>query len=643
MKRFILLISLLLFISWPSEAAAKTERLIVFNEGILNELSSPTLYKGQIQLKPLNDQTVLATFPQSTQQSFTTLENILLQSPFIQSVEHDELRFIDEQIATFEESIPTQQWWVDSLEMPTVWNYGKQYATNEVTIAVIDSGVSRKHPDLQSERILPGYDFVTGTAVQTDPNGHGTAIVGLLQGTSNPHYGVQSLLHEYPVNVLPLRTMNEKGITSISSIIRAINYAIQENVDVINLSLGGSSPIQAEQLAIEKALNHGILVVASAGNDALKGNPMNYPAAYPGVIAVGSTTPQGKRAPFSNIHSYVDFVAPGTQLLTTNLQEGYSLRQGTSFSTPFVSALVSMIRTIDPKTTQDVIYDTLKQTARPLSLDIPSKEYGHGEIRFVETLQPFIYELPKVVWSSDEWQLPIQTAPTWKQIDDQHYAILLEVGESINFRDTMSPATTDSPIVSINGQLLHANAVGSARITLYQLYGPTKTIDVKVTESRKHTIAGFTKDKATWQSSSIERASVHPDGLIHLTRPGDVQISVETEGKTRSMNQQITGEGIQTLTTPHEIRRPKSNIDQLTILFNEPVTETFVKEAISLSTDERNEHPWTDVSFVIDNKRVHIYPKTTWPNTPLFIHVNEQTLHQKVLSNPRTVYFQVQQ
>lgn len=643
MKRFIVFTVFLLLLTTQEDALAKTERLIVFKEGILEHLTPSSLYNDNIQLQRLNDQTVIATFNDSSAKDFANNYTILYQSPFVESIERDDIRTIDESIPPLpNDPLQNEQWWVEHLNMKDVWSLGQRYATEKATIAVIDSGVNRQHPDLQNNKILPGFDFITNQPVDIDLNGHGTAIISLLQATTNNEEGLSSLLHEYPVNVLPLRIMDEKGITKISSIVKAIDFAIQEEVDVINLSLGGAMPSEAERIAVQKAIDHGIIVVASAGNDALKGNPMNYPAAYPDVIGVGAITPNNQRAPFSNFHDYVDFVAPGTNLIVADTKKSYKTQQGTSFSTPFVSALASMIRSIDAHATKDVIYQTLQQTAHPLSAQIPSKEYGYGAIQFVDALQTFTERLPKVIWSADKWQLPIKEETKWLELDEHHYAILLEVGESINFRETMTLTTNQSPIITINGQQLRANAVGTTRFNLYQWNGPTKTIDVKVTENRQHTLAGFTKEKATWEVTPTERASLHPEGLIHLARPGDVEVHVQTEGKTQTFNKRISGQGLPTDKMPHEIRRPKHSKDGLTILFNEDIDETFVKTSIELSTDERNEHPWNDVDVTLKGKKVFITPKKQWPNTPIFIHVHDATLNDQTLHNPKTSYFQIQ-
>lgn len=640
MKRFIVFIVFLLVLTIQEDASAKTERLIVFEEGILEHITSSSLYNDQIHLQRLDDQIALATFDDSLQQTFTTCDTVLRQSPFIHTVEIDQTRSIDESVFSHpNDQLAAEQWWIDRLNMPEVWAIGQHYAKQEAKIAVIDSGVNRQHPDLQDARILPGFDFITNTSADVDLNGHGTAIIGLLRATTNNGEGISSLLHEYPVNILPLRIMDEKGITKISSIVQAIDFAINDEVDVINLSLGGAMPSEAEKIAVQKAIDKGIIVVASAGNDAMKGNPMNYPAAYPNVIGVGALTPDNQRAPFSNVHNYVDFIAPGTKLLTTDKQQGYTTLQGTSFSTPFVSALASMIRSIDASATRDMIYQTLQQTAQPLSDEVPSKEYGYGAVQFVEALQTFSQNLPTVIWSTDNWQLPIEAETKWLELDEHHYAILLEVGETVNFRETMTLTTNQSPIITINGQQLRANAVGSTRFKLYQLNGPTKTIDVKVTENRQHTLAGFTKEDASWQVTPTEKASLHPEGLIHLARPGNVQVQVQAEGKSQQFNKQISGQGLPADDMPHEILRPKHSKDQLTLLFNEDIDETFVKKCIELSTDEWNEHPWDHVDMTLKDKKVFITPKKQWPDTPIFIHVHDATLNDKPLNNPQIFYF----
>lgn len=643
MKRYIYFIVLIIFFSLFDNVSAKSERLIIFEEGVIEKLSSPSLYHEKIQLQPLNEKVAIAELNKLPEHTLNTCEKILHQSPFVKTVELNFERSIDNsEFIQMNDPLSSQQWWISNLNMSKVWAIGQKYGRYETTIAVIDSGVNRNHPDLQNKRILPGYDFVTNTAVKTDLNGHGTSIIGLLHATTNNNEGISGLLHKYPVNILPLRVMDQKGTTKVSSIVQAIDFAIQKKVDVINLSLGGAFPSVAEQNAIEKAIEKGILVVASAGNDALKGNPINYPAAYPGVIGVGSITPENKRAPFSNYHHYVDFVAPGTNLLSTNIYNDYSTVQGTSFSTPFVSALASMIYTIDPTVTKDVIYHTLQQAAQPLSKQVPSNEYGYGALQFVDTLEHFIHKLPKVVWSAPEWNIPLRNKTKWLQLDENHEVVLLEVGETIHFKENTAFTTNRSPIITIHGQQIRANAVGSTRFKAHQFNGSTKTIDIKITNDRHYTLAGFTKEPATFKVTPIEKASFHPDGLIHLARTGNVKVHVTTEETEQQLEKHISGKGLSQMNKPKKILYPKHSTDNLTLLFNEPLNNDFVQKAIHLSTDERNEHPLKNIEITLQNEKVIIKPKVKWPNVPIFIHVYDTKNKHHSLKNPQTFYFLTQ-
>ena len=290
-RHLLILIFITLFSPSFVAASSETDDLIIWADDV-RLIQQVDLFQGQASLEPLNETTARIVW--TSREAKHSQRDQLRRSPFILAIEPDVERSID----TLNDTYYDKQWAIQEMNFESVWSM--PYDQRPTTIAVIDSGADLAHEDLQRTFVNDGQNIVEPDQPVYDANGHGTNIAGLIAAEANNARGIAGVAHSYPVRVLPLQIMNRFPTTKVSSIVQAIDVAIAERVDVINLSLGGTKPSIAEEKAIMKAREAGIIVVASAGNDALKGNPLNYPAAYEGVIAVGATTPERERAPFSN-------------------------------------------------------------------------------------------------------------------------------------------------------------------------------------------------------------------------------------------------------------------------------------------------------------------------------------------------------
>lgn len=225
-----------------------------------------------------------------------------------------------------------------------------------VTVAVIDSGVDTAHVQLQ-DRVLAGNDFLDrGLDGSRDCAGHGTAVASLIAAT--PRTGVEFRGLAPKAKILPVRISEQQVVdgrvsgddtVSPADFGRAIRWAVDNDADVINLSVTlyeDSPPVQA---AIEYALAEDVVVVAAAGNLHDNGDPRPYPAAYPGVIGVGAIGAAGQRAGFSQVGSYVDLVAPGEAVLVAAPGRGHLEQSGTSYAAPFVAATAALLREYRPE------------------------------------------------------------------------------------------------------------------------------------------------------------------------------------------------------------------------------------------------------------------------------------------------------
>jgi type VII secretion-associated serine protease mycosin len=239
-----------------------------------------------------------------------------------------------------------------------------------ITVAVIDSGVSTAAPSLKGQVIQPGKDLVDpkGTG-NCDQAAHGTFVAGIIAGLKLPgtgFYGVAPDARIFPIRVLvdEQKSFDEQLPAKIAS---AIDLAVNKGAQVINLSLVTENTA-AVRNAIDNALAKNVVVVAAAGNDGASQNKdaVSYPAAYPGVIAVGGIDENDQHVQTSTSGDYVDVAAPGVHIVGPAPQGG-GFGQfpggGTSFAAAYVSGVAALVRSYDPRLTAAEISERIAATA----------------------------------------------------------------------------------------------------------------------------------------------------------------------------------------------------------------------------------------------------------------------------------------
>lgn len=266
---------------------------------------------------------------------------------------------------------------VKTIKALQVWKETNQGAGN--VVAIIDSGCQIDHPDL-IKNIIGGYNFTNDD--QGDINnfydyiGHGTHVSGIIGATDN-EIGIVGVAPK--VNLLILKIIEKDGSGSYTNLINAIEYASNwrgskgEKVSVMNISLGGTKDDPDLYTAILKASRKGIVTVAAAGNYGdNKGatDEILYPAAYKEVIQVGAVDSNLTVRPFSNSNAEVDFVAPGSNILSTFPINTYARLTGTSMAAPHASGAIALlfntINAENPYEIPDRIFDYLSRHAKPL-------------------------------------------------------------------------------------------------------------------------------------------------------------------------------------------------------------------------------------------------------------------------------------
>lgn len=260
---------------------------------------------------------------------------------------------------------------IEMIAAPKIWEKSKGKG---ITVAILDTGCDETHPDL-SEQIIGGRNFTDddngNPDVYTDYNGHGTHVAGTIAAIHNDK-GVIGVAPE--ASLLILKVLDKNGSGQYDWIINGINYAVEQKVDIISMSLGGSEDIPELHQAIQNAVANQILVVCAAGNEGDgqdSSDEWAYPGSYNEVISVGAINLQRRSSEFSNSNNEVDLVAPGEEILSTFLNGKYAKLSGTSMATPHVSGALALIKEIANKNfernlTEPELYAQLIKRTIPL-------------------------------------------------------------------------------------------------------------------------------------------------------------------------------------------------------------------------------------------------------------------------------------
>ncbi|KAB0443719.1 S8 family peptidase [Lysinibacillus fusiformis] len=271
---------------------------------------------------------------------------------------------------------------------------------HDVTVAVIDSGVDFKHPDLKSQVLTP-YN-AAAPANTSYPGDHGTHVAGIIAAAKDNGIGGHGINPQ--AKLLPIDVFNGKEGANDFIIAQGILYAIEQGVDVINMSLGGYGESPLMQDAVQKAIDSGITIVAAAGNEST--DEYSFPASYEGVISVGSTNDRNKLSSYSNYGPSVDVVAPGEDIYSTvhDEKKGSSFVKfsGTSMASPVVAGIVSLLKSKHPNLKPHEIEAILEITAQDLGKKGYDLTYGHGLVDPVKALQFDLNKLPKHYSESKE-------------------------------------------------------------------------------------------------------------------------------------------------------------------------------------------------------------------------------------------------
>ncbi|WUH97994.1 S8 family serine peptidase [Spirillospora sp. NBC_00431] len=280
------------------------------------------------------------------------------------------------------DQIRAREWHLDVLRAEKAWKYSKGRG---VTVAVLDTGVDKRHPDLIG-RVVNGPDLTGGVRRPgTRYWGlHGTSMASIISGHGHGPGQSQGMMGVAPLSsVLSVRVTLENddpmrrddgqqsGGADRDAVAQGIRYAVDHGADIINMSLGGGrqyyNGTASQESAIKYALGKGVILIASAGNDGSTANRKNFPAAYPGVIAVGALDRRLRLWKDSNRRSHAAVCAPGVDIVSADASNGYVVGTGTSASSAMVAGVAALVRSRYPRLSPAEVRQSLLQgsPARP--------------------------------------------------------------------------------------------------------------------------------------------------------------------------------------------------------------------------------------------------------------------------------------
>jgi subtilisin family serine protease len=272
------------------------------------------------------------------------------------------------------------------------------YGDPEVVIAVVDTGIDLRHPDLAEKMVSGGRDFINDDFDATDDNGHGTQVAGIAAAATNNRVGISGVA--WNCSLLPIKALDNNAQGTSAELIQAVDFAVQydegRGVDVICISAAGYGDSELLREALQIAFSKGIVIAAAAGNNS---GQVAYPAAYDDFcLAVASTDFNDQRSAFSNQGPEVDVAAPGENVyscypthLTPSDRIPYIFSSGTSLAAAHVAGLAALIKSLKPWLNNREIMAVIRYGAEDVNEDtLPGQDdsIGFGRIDMEKSLVP---------------------------------------------------------------------------------------------------------------------------------------------------------------------------------------------------------------------------------------------------------------
>lgn len=288
--------------------------------------------------------------------------------------QHAQVRYVEPNgvVYALGQTVP---WGIDRVFGDETYPFGTWTTTTGVgmTVAVLDTGIDENHEDLPV--LEGGTNTIDDTHWGSDGHGHGTHVAGTVAALDN-EVGVVGVGPE--IGLYAVKVLDDGGGGTWESVTAGIEWAVDQGVPVLNMSLGGGES-QTVQEACDAAYDAGHLLVAAAGNSGNppgRGDNVIYPAGYDSVIAVAASDEDNNRAWFSSTGPAVELIAPGVSVLSTIPGDDYGTKSGTSMASPHAAGVAALAWSVNPGLRNTEIRGILQDTAEDLGLSSNHQGYG---------------------------------------------------------------------------------------------------------------------------------------------------------------------------------------------------------------------------------------------------------------------------
>ncbi|MHA2102580.1 MAG: S8 family peptidase, partial [Candidatus Hodarchaeales archaeon] len=331
-----------------------------------------------------------STIKQSIEQLNSIVVNVPLSS--LESFYSDwgllnEVRYIEPSVLYSIDFIPNDpswslQWGNQRIQTDLAWDI-EPGNFSEVLVAVIDTGIDYNHPDLSTQYVPLGFDWVNNDTDPMDDHFHGTHVAGIVAGTINNSIGIAGTAN---VRIMAEKFLNSGGSGTSEDGASAIIHAVDQGADILSNSWSGTAFSSLIKDAVVYAEANDVVVIAAAGNSGNTG--LHYPAAYPEVISVSATDVGDNLASFSNHGETIEIAAPGVNIYSTMPSNSYDYKDGTSMATPYVSGVAALILSQFPDWTAQQVRLHLQETAEDLGDQGRDDLFGYGLVNAFDAVQP---------------------------------------------------------------------------------------------------------------------------------------------------------------------------------------------------------------------------------------------------------------
>ncbi|MBE0517118.1 MAG: S8 family serine peptidase [Methanophagales archaeon] len=452
---------------------------------------------------------------------------------------------------------------------------------SDVAVAVLDTGIDEYHEDLT---VLNGTNTIDGTHWGADGHGHGTHVAGTVAALDNT-VGVVGVAPD--VGLYAVKVLADSGSGTVSSVVAGIEWSVDNNMQIISMSLGTSTDYQTLRDAVDAAYGEGLLLVAAAGNDgnpAGRGDNVGYPAKYESVIAVAATDQNDNRASWSSTGPAVELAAPGVSINSTLPGDKYGTKSGTSMACPHVTGVAALVWAVNPGLNNTDVRGILQQTAEDLGL--PATHQGYGLVR-----------ADAAVAMAEGTEPPATGSINGTVTDTDETAI---EGATVVVEGTTLSATTGAEgyylleNVPVGDQEVTASANGyySNTTTVTVIKDDTVTQDFTLEAIPTYTVSGTVTDT---KDTALEGAIVTIAGTeLSATTEGDGSYSI-SEVKDGTYDITASKEGYSSQTN----KTVTVNEDTVVNFALEEITVTTLNVKVTTDKEQYSRNSWVYITVTV--------------------------------------------